>query len=65
MQRFRRYPTRDASATSIVTQYELEGMFTEADFTFKNTPEFRALGVAMEDHLGVVVDNFSLRETRV
>lgn len=48
-------------ATSIVTQYELEGMFTEADFTFKNTPEFRALGVAMEDHLGVVVDNFSLR----
>ena len=31
-------------ATSIVTQYELEGMFTEADFTFKNTPEFRALG---------------------
>jgi len=37
-------------ATSIVTQYELEGMFTEADFTFKNTPEFRALGVAMEDH---------------
>ena len=34
-------------ATSIVTQYELEGMFTEADFTFKNTPEFRALGVAM------------------
>ena len=48
-------------ATSIVTQYELEGMFTEADFTFKNTPEFRALGVAMEDHSGVVVDNFSLR----
>ena len=48
-------------ATSIVTQYELEGMFTEADFTFKNTPEFRALGVAMEDHSGIVVDNFSLR----
>ena len=52
-------------ATSIVTQYELEGMFTEADFTFKNTPEFRALGVAMEDHLGVVVDNFFFGETRV
>ena len=30
-------------ATSIVTQYELEGMFTEADFTFKNTPEFRGI----------------------
>lgn len=48
-------------ATSVVTQYEREGVFTEADFTFKNTSGFRALGVAMEDHSGVVVDNFSLR----
>lgn len=48
-------------ATSVVTQYEREGSFTEADFAFSNTREFRALGVALEDHSGVVVDNFSLR----
>lgn len=48
-------------ATSVVTQYEREGSFTEADFAFSNTREFRALGVALEDNSGVVVDNFSLR----
>ncbi len=48
-------------ATSVVTQYELGGSFTEADFSFRNTREFRALGVAMEDSSGIVVDNFSLR----
>lgn len=47
--------------TSIVTQYELEGSFTEADFSFTHTEEFRALGVALEDNEGIVVDNFSLR----
>lgn len=48
-------------ATSVVTQYEWEGEFTEADFTFTNTEGFRALGVALEDNSGIVVDNFSLR----
>lgn len=47
--------------TTSVTQYEMEGAFTEADFTFSNVADFRALGVAMEDNSGVVVDNFSLR----
>lgn len=47
--------------TSIITQYEKQGTFTGAKFTFTNTDEFRALGVALEDNSGVVVDNFSLR----
>lgn len=48
-------------ATSVVTQYEREGTFTQAHFSFGNTKGFRALGVALEDNTGVVVDNFSLR----
>lgn len=44
-----------------ITQYEREGTFTEASFTFTETAGFRALGIAMEDHTGIVVDNFSLR----
>lgn len=47
--------------TSIVTQYERQGTFTSAQFSFTNTTEFRALGVALEDNSGVSVDNFSLR----
>lgn len=48
-------------ATSLVTQYEKSGTFTEAHFSFTNTNGFLALGVALEDNMGVVVDNFSLR----
>lgn len=44
-----------------ITQYELTGTFTEASFSFTETEGFRALGVAMEDNSGVVVDNYSLR----
>lgn len=44
-----------------ITQYEQTGTFTEADFSFSATKGFYALGVAMEDNEGVVVDNFSLR----
>lgn len=49
------------SPTSIVTQYERSGTFTEANFTFTNTEDFRPLGIALEDNSGVVVDNYSLR----
>lgn len=48
-------------ATDSVAQYVLNGTFTEADFQFENVDDFRALGVALEDETGVVVDNFSLR----
>ena len=47
--------------TDSITQYEVNGNFTEADFRFRNTDDFRALGIAMEDNVGIVVDNFSLR----
>lgn len=47
--------------TAVVTQYEQQGTFTEAHFAFSNTEGFRALGIALEDNTGVVVDNFSLR----
>lgn len=47
--------------TSEITQYEQTGTFSEAYFRFTATEGFRALGVALEDNSGVVVDNFSLR----
>ena len=47
--------------TEVMAQYEVTGPINEADFTFKNTEGFRALGVALEDTAGIVVDNFSLR----
>lgn len=47
--------------TEKITQYTLDGSFTEADFTFTEAKGFRALGVALEDNSGIVVDNFSLR----
>lgn len=47
--------------TSTITQYERQGTFTEASFAFADTTGFRALGIALEDNDGVIVDNFSLR----
>lgn len=47
--------------TSVITQYEQTGTFTEASFSFADTAGFRALGVALEDNSGVIVDNYSLR----
>ena len=38
-----------------------KGTFTEATFSFTETEGFRALGVALEDNSGVVVENHSLR----
>ena len=44
-----------------IRQYEQTGCFTEAFFSFADTAGFRALGVALEDNSGVIVDNYSLR----
>ncbi len=45
-----------------IEQYEYSGKgIHKADFLFTNADGLRALGVAMEDKQGVVVDNFSLR----
>lgn len=48
-------------ATSGINQYERTGTFTDATFSFTQTAGFRALGIALEDNSGVVVDNYSLR----
>lgn len=47
--------------TTEITQYERKGTFTEASFSFTETDGFRALGLALEDNSGIVVDNYSLR----
>jgi hypothetical protein len=44
-----------------ITQYELSDTVSEGSFTFTNAQSFRALGIALEDRTGVVVDNYSLR----
>jgi len=47
--------------TETITQYETEGVFTDGAFYFRNAKGLQALGIALEDNTGVVVDNFSLR----
>jgi len=44
-----------------ITQYEMEGVFTDGTFHFSRAKGLQALGVVYEDNKGVVVDNFSLR----
>ncbi|MDR1601285.1 MAG: hypothetical protein LBS42_02535 [Tannerella sp.] len=48
-------------ATGSIMQYEALGNFTDGHFLFRNAEGLQALGVAMEDNTGIVVDNFSLR----
>ena len=47
--------------TEVITQYETKGVFTDGTFYFRNAQGLQALGIALEDNKGVVVDNFSLR----
>ena len=49
------------ATSATICQKEWKGLFTAGDFYFTEAEGFRALGVAMEDNSGVVVDNFSLR----
>lgn len=53
--------TQALAGTSSVTQYELRDTLSEGSLVFTSTQGFRALGVALEDETGVVVDNYSLR----
>lgn len=48
-------------ATEQITQMEWQGTFNEVDIRFTHAKGFQALGIAMEDSVGVVVDNYSLR----
>ena len=47
--------------TQTMAQYEWKGIINKAGFSFSHATGFRALGVAMENEEGVVVDNFSMR----
>lgn len=48
-------------STEQITQYVWADTLHTADLSFQQTEGFEALGVALEDSVGVVVDNFSLR----
>lgn len=47
--------------TEKIALNQVKGNITQASYSFTDTKGFRALGVALEDMSGVVVDNFSLR----
>ncbi|MDR1555756.1 MAG: hypothetical protein LBS88_01825 [Tannerellaceae bacterium] len=49
--------------TYTLAQYELNDTLTEGRLLFSHTRGFRALGLALEDNTGVIVDNYSLRGT--
>ncbi|MDR1780427.1 MAG: hypothetical protein LBR50_06830 [Tannerella sp.] len=47
--------------TDRVGQFEATGMFTDGRISLTGAQGLQALGIALEDNEGVVVDNFSLR----
>ena len=47
--------------TNSITQYEIERTFTDGNLRIRKAAGLQALGIALEDNTGVVVDNFSLR----
>ncbi|MDR1160717.1 MAG: hypothetical protein LBK45_00105, partial [Tannerellaceae bacterium] len=50
------------SSANVIDQYSVRGdSIVEGRFTFTDAKGFRTLGIALEDEVGVVVDNFSLR----
>ncbi len=51
----------DLPPTESVTQYEMKGHFSKGVLQFKNAQGLKAIGIALEDNQGVIVDNFSLR----
>jgi hypothetical protein len=53
--------THKLPATDNVTQYEIKGNFTKGSMTLRNAEGLKAIGIALEDNQGVIVDNFSLR----
>ncbi|MDL2265061.1 hypothetical protein LJC57_08255 [Parabacteroides sp. OttesenSCG-928-G07] len=52
---------RTLPATDKITQNIHTGEIREASYRFTQTDGFRALGVALEDDTGVIVDNFAIR----
>jgi len=49
------------SPTAGINQCEIKGRFTKGVLQFSNASGLQAVGIALEDNHGVIVDNFSLR----
>jgi hypothetical protein len=49
------------SSTDEMMQFEIRGKCTGGDINFKKATGLQALGIALEDNSGVIVDNLSLR----
>ena len=47
--------------TENITQYEIKSNFTKGTLQLKNARGLNAIGIALEDNYGVIVDNFALR----
>ena len=47
--------------TENVTQYEIRGHFTKGTLQLKRARGLNAIGIALEDNDGIIVDNFALR----
>lgn len=47
--------------TNSITQYQINSTVTDGNFRIRKAAGLQALGIALEDNVGVVVDNFSLR----
>lgn len=52
---------RTLPPTNVISENVWRGEITEATYTFNRTEGFKALGIALEDESGIIVDNFSLR----
>ena len=48
-------------STNTITQFQINGEFTDGTLRIRKARGLQALGLALEDNTGVVVDNFSLR----
>lgn len=47
--------------STAISEYVMDGNYTDVSFTFKEAAGLEVLGVALESHSGVTVDNYSLR----
>lgn len=48
-------------SSSCVSEYVMNGSFTDVSFSFKGAAGLEVLGVALESNTGIIVDNYSLR----
>ena len=53
--------TYELPSTESVTQYEIKSRFTKGTLQLQNSRGLNAIGMAIEDNSGVIVDNLALR----